>query len=947
MNKLLSIKEAASFLGVSTKTLRRWEGKGTLVPQRTPGNQRRYNQGQLDNFRGLQSGEPVPEPQSPIYPERNQSAGSQDASYWVEEGFKSIASFKKMASWAIFVMVFVAVSALAFAALKSAGFDKEGLTKALSMAGIGNAKPQNQIYSEVPRYDGRAVLGASSAKDLLFGVNLPSQFAKSAQFLDTIRVAGIATLSGGIITENSNIDAGTGTLTASNVVYGLTAGDGIDVGPGQNPTVTNTGVLELTAGTGISVGTGTKPTISNTGVTALGGSTGALALAAGTGISISGLTITNKDTGTSQNIFKTIAETGSNSIAASSNTDTLTFASGSGILLSTDSTNKKVTIAAAPNALLWQENSGALAPTNITDDLLLGGTSTSSAKFAFINVAGGTPTATISASSGNNATYITGDGTLATTNKQTLTIGSSSTGNIVLSGFGAGVIHSNASGVLSSSAVNLAGGSSEVTGTLPVGNGGTGLTSYATGDLIYASGVNTLANRTIGSDGQVLSVSGGVPAWTSSSAVNFWQRNLGALSPDQITNDLLLGGTTTAYAKFAFINNIGSGTPTASISANSGNNVTFLTGLGNLGTTNAQTLTLGGTSTGNIVIDSGSSSITLSDSLTLLGTTITASSLTTFTGAATAIDFSEFDVSGSTGAITINDDANLGNISIEGTVLDIDSLDFTGGGTITSGGSNTLTLNSGSNIITFDSTETTLTATGLATITSAATLGVSATILNLGAGAAATIGTVSDDNLSLSPNGTGDIRLVNDADTDIIFPGFTSNGGPLYTNGSGVLAQTTAGASSQCLLGGTTPSFGSCGTGETTDVFWNQTSGLLYSNNSTVDFAIGGQATTSAKFAVLNMTGSGTPTASVSATSTGTGIAIGGDGSIQSLLKSTLTLGGGTTGNIIIDSNGAITLQDPTTVNSTLTTTGAITAPTASNTINGLVINGGIITGTW
>ncbi|MDO8733244.1 MAG: hypothetical protein Q7L55_11865, partial [Actinomycetota bacterium] len=44
----------------------------------------------------------------------------------------------------------------------------------------------------------------------------------------------------------------------------------------------------------------------------------------------------------------------------------------------------------------FQRNSGSLSPTNITDDLLLGATSTSSAKFGFINMAGGNPTATIS-----------------------------------------------------------------------------------------------------------------------------------------------------------------------------------------------------------------------------------------------------------------------------------------------------------------------------------------------------------------------------------------------------------------------------------------------------------------------------------------------------------------------------------------------------------------------
>jgi hypothetical protein len=50
----------------------------------------------------------------------------------------------------------------------------------------------------------------------------------------------------------------------------------------------------------------------------------------------------------------------------------------------------------------------------------------------------------------------------------------------------------------------------------------------------------------------------------------------------------------------------------------------------------------------------------------------------------------------------------------------------------------------------------------------------------------------------------------------ITFSGFTSNGGPLYANASGVLAQTAAGATTQVLHGGPTPSFGAVAL--TTDV---------------------------------------------------------------------------------------------------------------------------------
>lgn len=44
MNKFVSIGEAAKLLGVTPQTLRRWEDKGTFLPdERTPGGQRRYD----------------------------------------------------------------------------------------------------------------------------------------------------------------------------------------------------------------------------------------------------------------------------------------------------------------------------------------------------------------------------------------------------------------------------------------------------------------------------------------------------------------------------------------------------------------------------------------------------------------------------------------------------------------------------------------------------------------------------------------------------------------------------------------------------------------------------------------------------------------------------------------------------------------------------------------
>jgi hypothetical protein len=67
-------------------------------------------------------------------------------------------------------------------------------------------------------------------------------------------------------------------------------------------------------------------------------------------------------------------------------------------------------------------------------------------------------------------------------------------------------------------------------------------------------------------------------------------------------------------------------------------------------------------------------------------------------GTSATIDFSEFDVSGATGSVTIDDDGNAGSFTVEGTVLDIDSVDFIGAGSVVTTGSNVLTLSAGGGV---------------------------------------------------------------------------------------------------------------------------------------------------------------------------------------------------------------------------------------------------------
>lgn len=58
-------------------------------------------------------------------------------------------------------------------------------------------------------------------------------------------------------------------------------------------------------------------------------------------------------------------------------------------------------------------------------------------------------------------------------------------------------------------------GTITMAGTLDANNGGTGFSAYTIGDILYADSVSTLAKLGIGSDGDVLTLSGGVPTWVT------------------------------------------------------------------------------------------------------------------------------------------------------------------------------------------------------------------------------------------------------------------------------------------------------------------------------------------------------------------------------------------------------------------------------------------------
>lgn len=173
------------------------------------------------------------------------------------------------------------------------------------------------------------------------GVNTP------AHKLD---VAGtVRSSSGGFVFPDGTVQTTAAAGGGSGTITGVTAGSGL-TGGGTTGSVT----LNVGAGTGITVAADTVAVnYGSTAGTAVQGNT-SITVAAGTGMSGGGaltlgaggtVTLTNADRGSSQNIFKNVANSaGTTQFSAASNSDAVRFAGAGGTTVSFDAATKKVTI---------------------------------------------------------------------------------------------------------------------------------------------------------------------------------------------------------------------------------------------------------------------------------------------------------------------------------------------------------------------------------------------------------------------------------------------------------------------------------------------------------------------------------------------------------------------------------------------------------------------------
>lgn len=142
------------------------------------------------------------------------------------------------------------------------------------------------------------------------------------------------------------------------------------------------------------------------------------------------------------------------------------------------------------------------------------------------NFAAGTITATVTGTSSGNTTItpVNHAVVISGTTNALNTAATSATSGVAL-------VSQGSSADPAFGAVNLAVGAA-VTGTLPQGNGGTGFSTYTTGDTIYASASNTLSKLPVGTTNQVLQVIAGIPSWQTApvGGINYLSANPNAES---------------------------------------------------------------------------------------------------------------------------------------------------------------------------------------------------------------------------------------------------------------------------------------------------------------------------------------------------------------------------------------------------------------------------------
>src|SRR3989344_634241 len=295
--QLLNINEAAKILRVSAKTLRRWEIKGILKPQRTSGGHRRYLPGEIYAFKKLKgshritkkliTGESNETPQNRrelrfeniLLPQtiidikdfefRKPEEITSTSYQFIPKPQKKV--FRLSLAFLIIFILIYTTATLSPSSIKLLIKDNKISQKISSLIQKENQFGEIEKLKEVlVKEEISKVLAATSFTNVSFGVNVLSNFSEDANFAGNIAANG-----GSLTTTSASFDLLNTTATTLNIGGDATT---LSVGATTGTTSVNntlnlvgntlTSADDLTidpGGGGVKIGTGTQGTIDLTG----------------------------------------------------------------------------------------------------------------------------------------------------------------------------------------------------------------------------------------------------------------------------------------------------------------------------------------------------------------------------------------------------------------------------------------------------------------------------------------------------------------------------------------------------------------------------------------------------------------------------------------------------------------------------------------------------------
>lgn len=437
----------------------------------------------------------------------------------------------------------------------------------------------NRVVTALSAGGGISVTGSAPAGLTVTNTGVTSNVAgtgisvSGATGAVTITNSGVTSLAG--TTNQVTVSASTGSVTLSlpqNINSGASPTfSGANFTSIPNAALTNSSVT-VTAGTGLSgggsVSLGGSVTLSNAGVTSLAGTTNQISVSGSTG-SVTLSLPQNINSGAAPTFagtnFTSIPNGALTNSAVTVTAGTDMSGGGSVSLGSSITLNNTATLAtvtgrgASTSTALSLTNSTASTSTSTGALVVTGGVGVGGALYAgsvydngnrvLTNLTAGTAISV----SGAGPTGVTVNNTGVTSNVAGTGISvSGATGAVTITNTGVTSIAGTSNQITASAStggVTLSLPSTVAIATLTLTNalgaiyGGTGQSAYTTGDILYASATNTLSRLGAGTNGYVLTMVSGAPAWAAATGGGGSVSSVGVSSSGTYSAALTIGSS--------------------------------------------------------------------------------------------------------------------------------------------------------------------------------------------------------------------------------------------------------------------------------------------------------------------------------------------------------------------------------------------------------------------